>query len=403
MGKTGDMVSALGYGCMRFPKLKGKIDEARTEKQINMAIEKCVNYFDTAFAYSNSEAVLGKILAKGLRNKVFIATKLPLPAIHSRKDMDKTIETQLKRLQTDRIDYYLMHGIASVEMWDRAKRAGVLEFIADMRKAGKINRVGFSFHGDGTKFNSLVDDFNWDFVQIQYNYMDENFQAGTAGMRYAATKGMGVIAMEPLRGGFLVSKMPAEVNALWENAQPKRSSAEWALRWVLNHSEVSMVLSGMNEEAHVEENIRIASEAVPDSMSGSELGIVAKVREKLEKMQKVPCTGCAYCMRCSRNVDIPGVFNPYNSYSIFKENIYKLAYLSVTVGIGGGNPSYASLCNECGVCEKKCPQNIDIRRELKNVVKEMEGWYFKPLLTLVKAYYGITGFFMKKNKTTENN
>ncbi|MFZ5969918.1 MAG: aldo/keto reductase [Bacillota bacterium] len=208
MGKTGDKVSILGYGCMRFPKKDGRIDEKRTEKQIISAIEQGVNYFDTAYIYSGSEAVLGNILAKGYRDKVMIATKMPLILIHSMKDMESTLNTSLKRLQTDYIDYYLIHSVTSREGWQRLKQLCVEEFLEKAKQSGKIRRIGFSYHGDSNQFRDIVDDYPWDFCQIQYNYMDEHYQAGKEGLMYAASKGLGVSVMEPLRGGFLVGKMP---------------------------------------------------------------------------------------------------------------------------------------------------------------------------------------------------
>jgi len=238
MGKTGNRVSVLGYGCMRFPKKNRKIDEERTEKQLISAIEQGVNYFDTAYMYSNSEAILGKILTKGYRDKVFIATKLPLPLIHSQKDMETILDTQLKRLQTEHIDYYLMHSVVTSEGWQRLKRLGVEAFLERAKTEGKINHLGFSYHGNKEQFKEIVDDYPWDFCQIQYNYMDEHNQAGKEGLVYAASKGLGVVIMEPLRGGFLVGKMPSQVRTIFEQSEIKKTPAELALRWVWNHPDM---------------------------------------------------------------------------------------------------------------------------------------------------------------------
>lgn len=398
MGKTGDKISVLGYGCMRFPKKDGRIDEERAKKQVISAIEQGVNYFDTAYMYPGSEATLGRILAQGYRDKVLIATKLPLPIIHSRKDMDNILDAQLKRLQTDHIDYYLMHSVMSKEGWQRMKQLGVVDFIEKARQEGKIRRIGFSYHGEKEQFKDIVDDYPWDFCQIQYNYMDEHYQAGKEGLLYAASKGLGVVIMEPLRGGFLVGKMPNTIYEMWGRAEVKRTPAEWALRWVWNHPEVSVVLSGMNEEAHIEENIRIAEGAYPQSLTDSELKLVGDVKEALGQMMKVGCTGCGYCMPCPAGVNIPMCFSVYNNKHLFNDRMYNTTYLGFTIGVDGGKPCYASLCKDCGKCEKHCPQGLPIRKHLKEVSKEMEAFYFKPLVGLVRGYYKIRGAFKPSQK-----
>ena len=398
MGKTGDKVSILGYGCMRFPKKDGKIDYGRTEKQVISAIEQGVNYFDTAYMYPNSENVLGKILAKGHRDKVMVATKLPLPLIHSPKDMETILDAQLKRLQTGYIDYYLMHSVMTREGWLRIRQLGIEEFLAKAKQAGKIRRIGFSYHGDKEQFKDIVNDYPWDFCQIQYNYMDEHYQAGKEGMEYAASKGMGIVVMEPLRGGFLVGKMPSQVQAIWEQAEIKRTPAEWALRWIWNNPEVSVVLSGMNEESHIEENIRVANTAYPGSLSGDDLKLINKVKDSIADMMKVGCTGCGYCMPCPAGVDIPLCFSSYNNNNMFGGQLFKLQYLGFTAGMDGGKPSYASLCKKCGKCEKKCPQNIPIQRHLVEVSRDLQSFYFKPVVGLVRGYYKIRGRFKRNAK-----
>lgn len=395
MGRTGDQVSILGYGCMRLPQQNGRIDEARTERQIISAIEQGVNYFDTAYFYHNgkSEAVLGKILAKGYRDRVLVATKLPLPLVHSRKDMDTLLDTQLKRLQTDHIDYYLMHMLTGMAGWQRLKQLGVEDFLERARQAGKIRRIGFSYHGGKDQFPRIIDDYPWEFCQIQYNYFDEHNQAGRDGLEYAAAKGLGVAIMEPLRGGFLVGKMPPAVQAVWDRAPVKRSPAEWALRWIWNHPEVSLLLSGMNEESHIAENIRIAGEALPQSLSAAELALVGEVKETLGKMMKVGCTGCGYCLPCPAGVNIPLCFSSYNDKYLFNDRMPQFNYLGFTAGVDGGQPSYASLCRNCGQCEKHCPQRLPIRRHLKEVAADMERFYFKPVMGLVRGYFKIRGLF----------
>lgn len=389
MGKTGDRVSVLGYGCMRFPRANGKIDEESVRRQIVSAIEKGVNYFDTAYVYPNSETVLGNILADGYRDKVLIATKMPTPLIHSGKDMETTFETQLKRLKTDHIDYYLIHALYGKAGWMRLKALGVTEFLKKLKKKGRIRRIGFSYHGEVQDFKAIIDDYPWDFCQIQYNYMDENHQAGREGLIYAASKGLGVIVMEPLRGGLLAGKMLPRMAENWKNAGMEGTPAEWALRWVWNHPEVSVVLSGMNHEDQVEENIRVAETAFPNALSASELQCIEKVRSALRKEIKVGCTGCSYCMPCPTGVNIPGCFSHYNDKAIYGKKSGGLEYMAALSGVDGGKRSYASLCKNCGKCEQHCPQNLPIRKYLKEVSKEMEPIYFKPLVGVVGGYYKI--------------
>jgi uncharacterized protein len=367
MGQTGDKVSILGYGCMRFPKKNGRIDEERTEKQVISAIGQGVNYFDTAFLYPNSEHVLGRILAKGYRNKVMIATKMPPIMVHSMKDMDSLLDTQLKRLQTDNIDYYLMHSLNSRDGWQRLKQLGVAEFIEKAKQAGKINRIGFSYHGDSNQFKDIIDDYPWDFCQIQYNYIDENTQAGKEGLLYAAAKGLGILIMQPLRGGLLARKMPPEVQDIFAGAAVKRTPAEWALRWIWNHPEVSVVLSGMNEESQIEENIRIANSAYAQSLSAGELKCISDAKELISKKLKVACNACGYCMPCPSGVNIPMCFGYYNDRYLYGKRT--TSYLGMLAGMDGGTPSYASLCSDCGKCEKLCPQSLPVSEHLKGCCK----------------------------------
>lgn len=397
MGQTGDRVSILGYGCMRFPQKDGRIDEERTEKQVVSAIEQGVNYFDTAYIYPGSEATLGKILAKGYRDQVMIATKLPLPLTHSYKDMESLFETQLKRLQTHYIDYYLIHFLTTMEAWQRLKRLGIETFIDQKKRTGQIRRIGFSYHGGKDQFKEIINDYPWDFCQIQYNYLDEYNQAGKEGLTYAASKGIGVIVMEPLRGGALVKQMPENIQSIWDQAEIRRTPAEWALRWVWNHPEVSAVLSGMNEEQHIEENLRIAENANPLSLTEEELKIVDQVKNTVAGMLKVGCTGCGYCMPCPAGVNIPTCFAFYNNRHFFKDKKVQFQYLGFTTGADGGAPSYASLCRDCGKCEQHCPQSLPIRQHLKEVAHDMQGIYFKPIAGLIRWYYKIRGM-MKSSR-----
>ncbi len=386
MGKTGDKVSILGFGCMRLPKSGGRWDEKKSEELIVSAIEKGINYFDTAYLYFGNEALVGKILSGGRRDKVMLATKLPPMQVHSRADMDKFLDIELKRLGTDRIDYYLLHSLMSFDSWQRLKQLGIEDFFEKAKQAGKIRRAAFSYHGWRDDFTKIIDAYPWDMAQIQYNYFDENNQAGKAGLQYAASKGVGVAIMEPLRGGYLVNKLPAEVHDIFSKASPRRSPAEWGLRWVWNHPEVSLLLSGMNELPQLEENVRIASDMAANSLSETELEMFDTVREMIDKKIKVPCTGCAYCLPCPAGVDIPGCFSLYNDKNIHKGLVRESSYLFRTSGFDGGKASYASLCRDCGACEKKCPQSLPIRKYLKDVSRDMEKLYFKPSVHILRGY-----------------
>jgi uncharacterized protein len=391
LGNTGDTVSILGYGCMRFPKKNGQVDQTLTDRQVRAAIERGVDYFDTAYIYPGSEAALGRILEGALRDKVRIATKLPLPMVHSQRDMESLLETQLRRLRTDRVDCYLMHCLVTAEGWLRLKRLGVEDFLAGARKAGKIRLVGFSYHGDQRQFAQIVDDYPWDFCQLQYNYVDQDNQAGRTGLRYAAAKGLGVVVMEPLRGGQLAGTMPRQVQAVWDRAATRRSPAEWALRWVWDHPEVSTVLSGMNDEQQVLENARIAAEALPGSLPAGETALVDEARAAFAGMMLVGCTGCGYCMPCPAGVNIPQCFSLYNHAHLFEDGTSRFNYVGFTAGVDGGAPSYASLCRDCGRCEQRCPQRLPVRERLAEVARDMEGFYFKPAVALIRAYYRLRG------------
>ena len=396
LAKTGDPVSTLGYGCMRFPRKDKRIDEERTERQVISAIEQGVNYFDTAYTYAHSEEVLGQILAKGYRDRVLVATKLPLILINSQQGMERVFNTSLQRLQTDHIDYYLMHGLNSLAGWQRAKQLGVEAFLERAKRDGKIRHIGFSFHGEREQFNAIVDDYRWEFCQIQYNYLDEHFQAGKEGLQYAASKGLGVIVMEPLRGGSLVGNMPTAVEALWAQSAIARTPAEWALRWVWNHPEVTVVLSGMNEEAHIAENIRIAGETSAGSLSEDELGLIARVKTTIAGLLTIGCTGCGYCLPCPAGVDIPFCFSSLNTRHLFQTRRPPFEYLAFTCGLDGSAPSYASRCRHCGQCEEKCPQHLPIRQHLREVAGELQGWYFTPVVQMVQGIHKIRRILNRK-------
>ena len=377
MPAIGDKVSALGYGCMRFPQKGIGADIERTRAQVLSAIERGVNYFDTAYIYPGSERLLGKILAEvGLRERVKIATKLPHIMIKDAAGMRAIFAKQLERLRTDYIDYYLIHNIGSMADWQRVKEMGALNFAQELRTQGKIHYFGFSFHGNVQTFRQVVDDYAWDFCQIQYNYLDENFQAGRQGLLYAAEKGLSVIAMEPLRGGVLGENIIPAAQKILRGVAPERSPAEWALRWLFAQPQVSVVLSGMGVEAHIDENIRVASGDVLQ-LTQSELDAIEKVKAIFAQKIKVGCTGCAYCLPCPYNVNIPACFALYNAWSVHGGLGPKIHYLGGTEGAANGKPSRAGLCKNCGLCVKRCPQDINVPEKLRETARQMEKPYLR--------------------------
>lgn len=371
MGKTGEKVSQLGFGCMRLPVIDGdsnKIDEKKAVEMIRSAIDEGLNYVDTAYPYhgGESEPFVGRALKDGYREKVNLATKLPSWLIKTREDMDKYLNSQLERLQTDRIDFYLLHAL-SAERWDNLEKLGVKEFLDSAIKDGRIRYAGFSFHDKLPVFKRIVDSYNWSFCQIQYNYLDEDNQAGTEGLKYASSKGLGVVIMEPLRGGRIVRNLPEKAKAAISKAEIKRSPAEWGLRWVWNHPEVSVVLSGMNVKENVEENLRVASEAEPNSLAEKELKLIDEVKNAFKERIKVNCTGCEYCMPCPGGVNIPKNFSCYNEYSTFVTSETEKELKSIYNQVA--ESERADKCLKCGKCEKVCPQGIKVREELENVAK----------------------------------
>jgi uncharacterized protein len=369
-----DNVSILGFGCMRLPpeagqQAGGKIDVPKATALIRAAIDGGVNYVDTAYPYHNgeSEVVLGKALADGYREKVFVATKLPAWLVASREDMDRYLDEQLARLGTDHIDFYLLHGLGA-ETWENLSRLGVLEFLDSARADGRIRHPAFSFHDAFPVFKDIVDSYEWTFAQVQYNYMDEQFQAGTQGVRYAAEQGLGIVVMEPLRGGLLSGDVPAIHRHILE-APVRRTPSEWGLRWVWNHPEVTVVLSGMNAMEQVRENLAAAAQGLPGSLSAPEIGVVEKMRETFASRVKIPCTGCRYCMPCENGVDIPSCFMYYNQAYTYeaKEKAEGVYLWALNGSFSGGVPGFASCCVQCGECEEKCPQHFPIREYLQDV------------------------------------
>lgn len=374
MESTGDDLSILGFGCMRLPQKAGRIDEERAARQLRSAIDRGVNYIDTAYPYhmGTSEPFVGRALSSGYREKVKLATKLPPWLVNAREDMDRILAEQLKRLQTDRIDYYLVHSLNG-RSWTKMRDLGVTDFLEKAKADGRIVNAGFSFHGVLADFKEIVDAWDWKFCQIQYNYLDERLQAGTEGLEYAASKGLGIIVMEGLRGGLLGQTPPRAIAAIWDEAPVSRSHAEWALRWIWNRPDVHVILSGMNDEAHIDENLRIADEAVPGSLTGEELEIVRRAAEAYRGLLKADCTGCQYCLPCPSGVDIPQCFRFYNAKLAFGDKKAGLLYAVFVGGATGGDPSLASLCTECGVCLERCPQSLPIPDLMRDVAASLEG------------------------------
>ncbi len=382
--KNGDEISALGYGAMRLPTKNGRIDKEEAKKQVYYAIDHGVNIIDTAFPYHGgaSESFLGEILTEGYRGKVKIMTKMPSWSIKKTEDLEKYLEIQLDKLQTNCIDYYLIHNLSKVS-FENLKELGVLEFLEDAKAKGKINNIGFSFHSDLDSFKEIIDAYRWDVCLIQYNYMDENNQAGTEGLQYAHSKGVNVFIMEPLKGGLLAGKIPDKAQEVWDESDTGRSPADWALRWVLNHPEVTTVFSGMGEMDHVEENLKVAEEALPNSLTEDEIKLYERVEEVYKDLMKVNCTGCGYCMPCPRGVDIPRCFNIYNQKYMFNKTP-TFDYLAILGGVFSGQEAYAGLCNGCGKCLKACPQSLEIPELLVDVSSELEGRGFKYKLIMAR-------------------
>ncbi len=374
--KYGNQLSVLGFGCMRFQRKAGGIDLAEAEREIMLAYRSGVNYYDTAYIYPGSEAAIGEIFEKnGIREKIHIATKLPHYLIRSIEGIEKLFQEELKRLRTDYVDYYLMHMLNDTDTWQRLMDMGIGEWIAEKKRTGAIRQIGFSYHGNSETFCRIVDAYDWDFCQIQYNYLDEHSQAGRRGLHHAHRKGIPVIIMEPLRGGKLVNTLPEEAKRIIRDYQPRHTPAQWAFRWLWDQEEVTVVLSGMNSEEMVADNVRTASETMPDSLTQEDQKMLRQVVAAIHDRMKVGCTGCGYCMPCPKGVDIPGTFAAWNRY--YGENRFNgfREYLMCTAL--RKNPAAASQCIGCGKCEQHCPQSISIREMLKQAQRDLENPAYK--------------------------
>ena len=385
--RYGNPISQLGYGCMRFTRKGSGIDYAKAEKEVMYAVKKGVNYFDTAYIYPGSEECIGRIFAENhIRDQVYIATKLPQYMMRSRKAIDKTFAEELKRLRTDYIDYYLMHMFTDYVEWENLKKLGIEDWIKEHKADGSIHNIGFSYHGNTENFLKILDAYDWDFCQIQYNYLDEHSQAGREGLKRAAEKGIPVIIMEPLRGGKLVN-LPSKAMTLLEESGKGWSSAELGLRWLWDQPEVTCVLSGMNSPKMIVENIRVASKAEPGQFTEEDFALVDQVKTIIREREKVPCTGCRYCMPCPKGVDIPTNFYYYNLMYLEEKKGRARFEFARNMGLQK-EPAFASQCIGCGKCEQHCPQHISIREKLKEADRELRPLPVKAALTVVRKVTG---------------
>jgi predicted aldo/keto reductase-like oxidoreductase len=366
LGKLDWEVSVLGFGAMRLPlagKGEGDVDEPESIKMIRYAIDHGVNYVDTAYPYheGHSEAVVGNALKDGYREKVKVATKLPVWRVEDAQDFDRYLNEQLERLQMEKIDFYLLHGLNS-RSWPKVRDLGVIRWAEGAMANGRFDHLSFSFHDNFEAFKQIVDDYdNWTFAQIQYNYMDTEYQAGRRGVEYAAGKGLPIVVMEPIRGGQL-ARPRGQVAELWESAAKKRSPAAWALLWVWNQPEVSVALSGMSTMEQVVENVALADSAGPGILGPEELAVIDRVREAYRGLTPIPCTDCRYCMPCSSGVRIPIIFEIYNDAMIYEDpREARWIYGQLK------EEQRADQCNRCGECADVCPQEIDIPEWLERV------------------------------------
>ena len=392
--KHGEKLSVLGYGCMRFSRKGAGIDIDKTEKEILEAYKAGVNYYDTAYIYPGSEAALGTILARnGIRDKVNIATKLPQYMVRNLASIDKYFAEELSRLQTDRVDYYLMHHLTDIIQWERLKGLGILEWIAAKKESGAIRNIGFSYHGNTANFIKILEDYDWDFCQIQYNYLDETSQAGVTGLKAAAARGIPVVIMEPLRGGKLVNLLPEGARKAISDNPRGWTAAQWGLRWLYNQPEVTVVLSGMNSVEMVKENVATASDSSTGEFTEKDFKLIDEVKRLFREKEKVPCTGCGYCMPCPKGVDIPGNFLCYNTMYLESKKSGWFQF-GQTVALTR-EPAFASQCVQCGKCEKHCPQGIPIREKLKEADKALRPLPIRLVLNLTRR-------FMLRRRTSDH-
>lgn len=384
---SGNKLSVLGFGCMRFPRILGIIDIHKSEEMIMRSIEQGVNYFDTAWIYPGSEETLGTILEKNnAREKVFIATKMPVVMVKKAGDFDKYFSQTLERLKTNYVDYFMMHMMTDIHQWKKLKGMGIEDWISQKKKSGQIKQIGFSFHGSQSEFINILEDYNWEFCMIQYNYSDENFQAGVSGLRAAAEK-MPVMIMEPLLGGRLANNLPKDAAQVFKKANADLSPAGWGFNWVWNQEDVTLLLSGMNNMEQLEENLSLAENSKAGMLGEKEKAVYSKVLELINRACKIRCTGCNYCLPCPKGVNIPGCFSAYNA-------MYSMGYIAgmhqfvTSTGLMSENGSSPSQCTKCGKCEPHCPQNVAIIKELAAVKRKMEPWWLRFAGSCARAFLG---------------
>lgn len=378
LGQTGEKVSILGFGCMRFPTIDNKpdqINEKETTKMLEFGIDNGINFIDTAYSYHGtdfdnggmSEPFLGEFLQTGFREKVLLSTKLPSWIVEKKEDMEYFLDQQLERLQTDKIDLYLLHSLKE-DYWKNLTSLDVFEFMDTIQNDGRVKYIGFSFHDELDLFLEILDSYDWDVALTQMNYLDENYQSGINGLQYLSSIGMGNVVMEPLRGGTLVNNIPSEIKRLWDTSKIKRSPVEWAFRYLWNMEGISSVLSGMSSLEQVKENIAIAKNGYPNSLTDEEKNLIKEVRMKYKERKDIDCTLCSYCMPCKQKVDIPNCFKEYNIAKMLDDvKASSMQYFTLL-----NEENHASSCTECGDCVKMCPQMINIPEELKKV-KELFG------------------------------
>ncbi len=383
--RNGTPLSILGFGCMRFTRKGSGIDLEKAEQEIMEAFRAGVNYFDTAYLYPGSEALLGTVMERnGIRDQVYVATKLPQYLVGSVRAAEQYFQEELRRLRTDHVDYYLLHHLTDAAQWERLKGLGLPAWIAEKKASGAIRNIGFSYHGNSDNFLKILQEDLWDFCQIQYNYLDETTQAGVTGLKAAAERGLPVIIMEPLRGGRLVQKLPPDAQRAMRDNPRGWTPAEWAFRWLFNQPEVTVVLSGMNSLEMVRENVAIAGDARPGAFTEADFRLIDEVRQCIRAREKVGCTGCRYCMPCPQGVDIPGTFSAYNA--MFSESRFDGRKQFGQAVALTRKPAFPSQCVGCGKCEKHCPQSIPIREKLREADRALEPLPYRIAFRVLRKF-----------------